>query len=238
LQSVARLLFPPQCVSCGEPVENPFGLCAGCWRQTPFITGLVCDACGIPLPGDDSGRPELCDDCLSIQRPWRRGRAALLYRDNGRRLALALKRGDRLELARPAAGWMTRSAAPFLERDLLVVPVPAHWTRLFARRYNQAAVLARAVSALAGLQYVPAALIRSRRTSPQEDMTREERFANLSGAILPHPGKGKVLAGRKVLLVDDVMTSGATFASATEACHQAGAAEVNVVALARVAKEP
>lgn len=80
MQSLLRLAFPPQCVSCGELVEKEFGLCGECWRDTPFATGLVCDGCGVPLPGQDEGHAEHCDDCLSIARPWHKGRAALLYK--------------------------------------------------------------------------------------------------------------------------------------------------------------
>lgn len=238
MQSPLRLLFPPQCVSCGSPVESDFALCGECWRETPFIEGLVCDTCGAPLPGEEPGRSVQCDDCMILKRPWRRGRAALSYRDNGRRLVMALKHGDRLDLARPAAGWMARAAAPLIARDQLIVPVPAHWTRLFARHYNQAAVLARALAVVTRLDCIPDALVRPCRTVAQEKMSREARFANMAGAIRSHPKKGASLAGRQVLLVDDVMTSGATLAAAAEACHQAGAAGVDVVALARVAKEP
>ena len=105
MQSLLRLAFPPQCISCGDLVEEEFGLCGGCWRETPFVTGLVCDCCGVPFPGDDTSKPVYCDDCLTLARPWRHGRAALIYRDNARRLVLALKHGDRLDLARPMAHW-------------------------------------------------------------------------------------------------------------------------------------
>ena len=96
LQAVLHLLYPPQCLNCDALVTTDFGLCGHCWRETPFISGTVCDRCGTPLPGQDTGKPEYCDDCLTIARPWLRGRAALLYRDNGRNLTLALKHGDRM----------------------------------------------------------------------------------------------------------------------------------------------
>ncbi len=218
-------------------VESDFGLCAACWRDTPFIAGLVCDSCGTPLPGENDGHVERCDDCMTIARPWARGRAALLYKDNARRLVLALKHGDRLDLARPAGQWLARAGTPILQPGMLVVPIPVHWTRLLSRRYNQAAVLAKALAREARLDLAPDALIRPRRTDPHEGMSREARFANMSGAIRPHPKRGPALAGRTVLLIDDVMTSGATFAAAAEACHAAGADEVFVLALARVAKD-
>lgn len=237
MQSALRAVYPPNCVSCSAAVETEFGLCGSCWRQTPFIAGLVCDACGTPLPGEDEGRAEYCDDCLTLARPWARGRAAFLYRDKGRDMVLALKHSDRLDLVRPAAAWLSRAARPIVTPDTLVLPVPVHWTRLLSRRYSQSAELARAFARRDGLEYAPSLLIRRRRTPPLEGVGRDARFSLLSNAIEPHPKKGQQLSGRRILLVDDVMTSGATFAVATEACHAAGAREVCILALARVAKD-
>ena len=237
LQAALHLLYPPQCLSCDALVTTDFGLCSTCWRDTPFITGLVCDLCGVPLPGEDPGHPVHCDECLTIARPWTRGRAALLYKDNGRRIVLALKHGDRLDLARPAAGWMARAAAPLLRPDMVVVPVPLHWLRLLKRRYNQAALLSGALAKAAGLAHCPDLLIRRRNTHSQEGRDRDGRFANMADALRVNPARGRQIKGRPVLLVDDVMTSGATLAAASEACLASGASEVSVVVLARVAKD-
>lgn len=237
MQSALHLIFPPQCLGCGAPVASDFGLCAACWRDTPFIAGLVCDRCGTPLPGSDDGEGAVCDDCMTIARPWAHGRAALLYGDMGRRLVLALKHGDRQELAAPAAAWMVRAAQPILLPDMLVAPIPLHWSRLLKRRYNQSALLSKELARLAGLDHCPDLLRRIRRTASQEGRDREGRFRNIQDAIALHPGRRLRLSGRPVLLVDDVMTSGATLAAATEACLAAGAAQVSVVTLARVAKD-
>ncbi len=238
MQSALRLLYPPQCVNCGDPVESDFGLCGTCWRDTPFIEGAVCDLCGTPLVGEEDERAAHCDDCLKTKRPWSQGRSALMYRDTARRMVLALKHGDRTDLARPAAGWMARVARPILREDSLIVPIPTHWTRLFQRRYNQAAELGKALSGRLGLDYAPDPLIRPRRTRTHDGLSATDRFENMKDAIIPHPKKGKLLWQRNILLVDDVMTSGATFAAATEACQQAGAASVTILSLARVAKDP
>lgn len=237
MQGALQILYPPQCISCSAPVQSDFGLCADCWRETPFISGLACDRCGVPLPGSDSGERALCDDCMTIARPWERGRAALMYRDNGRRLVLALKHGDRMDLARPASAWLLKAAAPILQPGMLAVPVPLHWMRLFRRRFNQAALLSRAIAKAAGLDHCPDALIRKRSTGSQEGKTRDARFANLVDAFAVPGSREKRVEGREILLIDDVMTSGATFAAATEALLAAGARSVSVLCLARVAKD-
>lgn len=237
MQAALHLIYPPQCLTCDALVTTDFGLCGHCWRDTPFVTGLVCDHCGVPLPGEDSGTPEHCDDCLTIARPWSQGRAAMLYKDNARRMVLALKHGDRLDLARPAAGWMLRAAQPMLVPGMLVAPIPLHWLRLIKRRYNQAALLSGALAKMAGLDHCPDLLIRQRYTGSQEGRDRDSRFANLAAALTVHPRRANRVEGRHILLVDDVMTSGATFAVAAEACIAAGATGVSVLALARVAKD-
>ncbi|CAN0587345.1 unnamed protein product, partial [Ectocarpus sp. 12 AP-2014] len=117
LQMLVSLLYPPRCLGCGTLVESDFGLCPACWRDTPFIGGLVCDSCGVPLPGEGDGGRIDCDDCLKRPRPWDMGRAALLYKDTGRKLVLALKHSDRTDIADPAGGWMARAAWPIVVPD-------------------------------------------------------------------------------------------------------------------------
>ncbi|WP_158964890.1 double zinc ribbon domain-containing protein [Chachezhania sediminis] len=239
VQTVLSLVYPPRCLGCGGLVESDFGLCAGCWAETPFVGGTVCDSCGAPVPGEtDGGRIE-CDDCLRRPRPWSDGRAALIYDGRARHLVMALKHGDRADIARPAADWMVRAAGPaLLAGDPLVVPIPLHWRRMMKRRYNQAALLAQAVAKAAALDWCPDLLQRPRHTLSLDHRSATERFATLEDAIRPHPRRGARAQGRIVLIVDDVMTSGATFAAATQAVRAAGAADVRVLALARVTKTP
>jgi len=237
MQSPLAVLYPPQCVTCGEPISGSHGLCGKCWAETPFITGHICDKCGTPLPGEGDGAADLCDDCLRHKRPWSRGRAAFSYAGNARRMVLQIKLYDRLDLVPPAAGWMARAGRDLLHGDVLLVSIPAHWTRVFMRRYNQASELARALARQTGLEAATTALIRPNRTESQLGKRFDGRVANVKGAIRPHPRRGPVLQGRRVVLVDDVVTSGATFSAAAQACIEAGAADVSVLALARAGKD-
>ena len=235
LQTALRVLYPPRCLACGGMVEQENGLCAACFAETPFITGLVCDLCGVPLPGDSDAAVH-CDDCLRLARPWVRGRAPLRYDGVARKLVLALKHGDRHEIVGTAADWMIGALPGRPDPETVLVPVPLHLTRLLRRRYNQSALLAQAMARRLGLAYLPDALLRHRRTSSLDGKSREERFAELADAILPNPKRAADLAGRPVLLVDDVMTSGATLAACALACHSAQPREICVMVLARVAK--
>nr|WP_245626826.1 double zinc ribbon domain-containing protein [Aestuariivita boseongensis] len=231
------MIFPPRCVGCGSLVDTDFQLCGSCWVQTPFITGLVCDGCGLPLHGSSDGQTVQCDDCMEMPRPWKAGRAALLYQDGARRMVLALKHGGRMEVARAAAGWLERAAGDLLRPDTLIAPIPLHWTRLFHRTFNQSAALAQALADKTGSQICPDLLIRPKRTLPLDRKSVAERFEALSDVMSVHPRRAGLIRGRPVLLVDDVMTSGATFTAAAQCCLQAGSGDVFVLALARVAKD-
>ncbi|MEM0949239.1 MAG: ComF family protein [Pseudomonadota bacterium] len=237
MQNPLKILYPDQCVACGGLVDGAGALCTTCWAETPFIDGLVCDSCGVPLLGDAAGARPLCDDCIAEPRAWVQGRAVMAYRDAGRRMVLGLKHADRLDLVRPMASWMAARGGVLNAKNALVVPVPMHWSRLLARRFNQSALLAREVAREWGQTAVPDALIRTRRTRPQERMTKAERHNNQAGAIRVNPARGAQLFDRSVVLVDDVMTSGATLTEATQALNEAGARTVRVLVLARVVKD-
>lgn len=233
-----NVIYPPQCHSCGAEMAGESGLCGACWREVPFIGGAVCECCGMPLPGESGAEGLRCDQCLQVARPWSRGRSALLYAGRAKALVLALKHGDRLDLAEPAAAWMAQAAGPLLAPDMLpdmlIVPIPLHWSRLWRRRFNQSALLSAALARRLALDHLPDLLQRPRATKPLEGHDRAARFAALEGALRLNPRLAGRLRGRRVLLVDDVMTSGATLAAGAETCLAGGAAEVNVLTLARV----
>lgn len=238
LQQALAMIYPDQCVLCSEFVDGQGALCGNCWREMPFQTGLACDLCGASLVGEGDGVADHCDDCIQLARPWKRGRAAIAYRDAGRRVVLGLKHGDRTDLLPIAGGWMARAGADVLDNETLLVPVPLHWSRLLKRRYNQAAELAKVIGRIGGLDCANRALSRLARTPPQDGMGIDERFRNTANMISPSAKYSGVLKGRKVCLIDDVMTSGATLSASAQACYAAGATQISVLVLARVSKTP
>lgn len=237
-QTALRLIYPPRCVGCGDLVQSDFGLCGPCWRDTPFIGGLVCDLCGTPLPGSErDGTDVHCDTCLTVPRPWSRARAVSLYQGRGRKLVLALKHSDRTDVAHPAALWLAQAAGPLFRKSQIVLPVPLHRWRFLKRRYNQADLLARPLAAHLGLEYCADALVRTGDTGSMDGLGFDARFARLCGVMRANPARRARIKGRAVMIIDDVMTSGATLAAASEACLAAGASDVRVLVLARVAKD-
>lgn len=161
----------------------------------------------------------------------------MVYKDVGRRLVLGLKHGDRLDLVPSVSGWMAHAGRDFLNDDSLLIPVPLHWTRLLRRRYNQAADLAKGIAKLACADVLPDGLQRTRRTKALDGHTREDRFAALESAISVNPRRKHLIADRHVVLIDDVMTSGATLAACGDACLLSCAQSVCVLTLARVVKD-
>lgn len=233
-QTVVSLIYPHRCLGCGDLVEQGPGLCGSCWRDCPFITGAICDSCGTPLPGEIGEDLIQCDGCLRHPPIWNRGRAALLYQGGARKLVLGLKHGDRTELADVAGRWMLRAADPLLKDDPLLCPVPLHWFRYLRRRYNQSALLAQAMARQGGLDCLADLLHRPRATPSLDGHTRAERQAVLDGAITLSKHARSRISGRHIVIVDDVMTSGATLTACTHACLIGGARDVSVVVLARV----
>lgn len=236
LAQVLDMIYPPECAGCRALTDAPHGLCPACWGETSFISGPVCDCCGVPVPTAGPGTVVHCEGCAAHPPGWDRGRAAILYEGRGREIVLRLKHGDRLDLAPVLARWMARAGADLVAASDIVAPVPLHWTRLVRRRANQAAELVRRPE-LRPARPVPDLLIRTARTPPLKGKTRDQRHALLQGLIQPNPARSGLIAGRSVLLVDDVMTTGATLSAAAEACRAAGARQVYALVVARVARE-
>ena len=238
LQIVLDIIYPPRCVACGGHVDSDYGLCGTCWRQVHFMRGTGCWTCGLSLPGYlDVSEQVICDSCLSLGPPWRRGVAALAYDETGRSLVLALKHGDRHDIVRPAADWMAQVSRVLAQPNMLVAPVPLHWTRLFRRRYNQAALLSAALAKRLDLSHCADLLIRSSRTKSLEGCSTDQRFAIVGSAMTRNPRYQHRWLDRPILLVDDVMTSGATLTAATKALQKSGNYDVYTSVLARVQKQ-
>jgi ComF family protein len=229
------LLLPPRCAMCDNAVEVQGHVCARCFSQINFITSPLCVRCGVPFASVGQGGAEgLCVACRAHPPLFRQARGALRYDEPGRRLILPLKHADRIELAQILAPMMLRAGAALLQRADALVPVPLHRRRLFRRRYNQAAVLAHAVGRLARHPVLADALVRTRHTAPLDTKSPEERVREVAGSFAVRRSRVGQIAGRTILLIDDVMTSGATANACAAALLQAGAAAVDVLVAARV----
>jgi len=236
-------VYPPVCPLTGEDVAEHGTLAPAAWTGLTLLSGPRCAACGRPVlagPAPRRGEALTCDLCLAMPRPWSRGAAAMRYDGSGRAMILRLKRADRLDLAPPIARWMLRAGPELVTKADLVIPVPLHWRRLLFRRTNQSAELARALCQVADRDeaYAPTLLRRVRATPSQGGRNRAERIANVAGAFSATRLGRAMLPGRRVLLIDDVMTTGATLAASAEACLGAGAAAVNVLVAALVDGAP
>ncbi len=237
MRAAADALFPPACPACQGETAAAASLCAACWAEAEFLSGRGCSACGRDMPG--LAAPEdgfLCDTCQAHPPEWDRGTAVFAYEGAGRRLVLALKHGDRLDMGPMLGAWMARSGRRLLAGADLVAPVPMHWTRRLRRRFNQSEELARGLCQAAGRPGIlaPGLLRRTRRTGSQDGRDRAGRAENIRGAIALAPDAATRIAGRRLLLVDDVLTTGATFNACARACREAGATGVDILALALV----
>lgn len=225
------LVLPPLCLGCGAIVDSTGALCPACFSTMRFVLPPLCVRCGTPLP-EALGPHAVCGACAEAPPPWSRARAAFLYDAASRAMVLRFKHADRIDAAPAFARWMLRAGAELLAEAEVVVPVPLHRWRLFARRYNQAALLGARIAKARGLAFAPDALARVRRTVPQGTFDRRARAKNVRDAFAV--ARPKVIAGKAVVLIDDVLTTGATVGECTRVLLAAGARSVDVLTLARV----
>lgn len=231
-------ILPHRCLSCRITVDKgaAAGLCADCWGKIHFLTSPMCHCCGRPFEtGSATEKKELCLSCLAHPPAFDQARAVFAYTDTSRDLILTLKHGDALHGVPIFGHWLARVGAEFLHEADIIAPVPLHPWRLFIRRYNQSALLALAVKRAIpcpSLRYVSQLLRRNRATPSLGHLKPEIRHRHLHSAItVTQP---LLVKGKRILLIDDVMTSGATFTECSRALRIAGAAEINVLSLARV----
>jgi len=236
LRGVGRVVLdaalPPLCPACRRPVADDGGLCPGCWSQLSFITPPYCERLGIPF-AYDPGPGVLSMQAIADPPAYQRARAAVRYDEIARTLVHALKYGDRLDLAPTLGRWMVQAGAPLLAEADALVPVPLHWRRLWWRRFNQSAALAEVIAAKVNLP-VAHAVARVKATRQRVGLTASERALNVQGAFrVPEAARADV-KGRPFVLVDDVLTSGATIDACSRVLLRAGAAAVDVLIFARV----
>jgi ComF family protein len=224
--------LPPLCPSCREPVTG-HGLCPACWAKLSPIERPFCEQLGIPFVYDP-GPDVLSMQAVADPPAYRRARAAVRYDEVAKNLVHALKYGDRLDLAPVMGRWMARAGTDLLTEADIIVPVPLHWRRLWVRRFNQSAALAGTIAEIAQLPVSHAALKRVRATPQQVGLSKQARAHNVQNAFrVPDAGRAEI-KGRRLLLVDDVLTSGATLDSCARALLRGGANSVDVLVFARV----
>lgn len=231
-RTLADFALPPRCPACGIVVDGDMRLCLTCWGTLDFLTARGCAGCGIPLAGADTHEAMLCGRCLAEPPAHDGVRAAVVYGETARGLVLKLKYGSRPAMAETVAGQLQRHVDR--AEDGVLVPVPLHRWRLWARGYNQSALIARALARQAGLSLIIDALARKRHTPALRGLGAGARAKAVRGAFMVAPSHRAALAGKTVWLVDDVYTSGATANACARVLKRAGAARVIVLCWARV----
>lgn len=234
-QHLLNLVLPGSCAKCQSPVDQAGALCQRCWQDMRFISEPLCPCCGMPFGmGASVGFDDLCGACYQSPPQFDRARAAFLYDDQSRSLILDFKHRDRTDLTPGFVQWLARAGHDLINDADMIVPVPLHWSRLFSRRYNQAAELARALASAANKDYQPRLLHRVKRTASQGHRSRRARWQNVQGAFQVDSVMIGRLDGRRVLLVDDVLTTGATANTCAAVLKKSGAIAVDLLTLARV----
>lgn len=231
---VLDFLYPPRCLKCETRVLASGSLCPSCWYDVDFISGALCDKCGGPFeidPGDGA----LCGACLAHPPSYDRARSIMIYNDASRPLVTGFKYGDRTERAPAFGRWLARAGADILATADLIIPVPLHRRRLISRRFNQSGLLAQSLGHETLIPVAVDALVRVRATQQQVGLSHAKRVRNVQGAFDLRPEAVDLVAGRNVVLIDDVITSGATIEACVKALQKAKVDAVSVLSLARTA---
>jgi ComF family protein len=233
-RGVLALIYPPTCSGCGAATADPGALCPSCWSGLRLIEDPVCQRYGTPFAVDLGVGPLLSPRAIAEPPVFARGRAVALYEGVARSLVHRLKYEDRLDLAAVMARMMAARGRTLIAEAECLVPVPLHRGRLWRRRFNQAALLAQIIAQDAKRPFLPAALVRVRATRTQVGLSRAARAENLSGAFQVPASEAHRIRGRRILLIDDVTTTGATGNAAARTLLRAGAVSVDFLTFALV----
>lgn len=226
------LILPPLCVGCAALIDRHHALCPVCWRDLDLITPPICDRTGVPLPGSAGPGPHLSTDAMLQPPEYARARAAAIHSGLMRRLIVRFKFEDRHEALPFFTRLMSEAGRDLIASAEVIVPVPLHPLRLLQRRYNQSALLARALARETKKPLALSVLRRVRRTTPQVGLDRAARAQNVNAAFAVNGARRAQIAGKRVLLIDDVLTTGATVGACARTLKSAGALAVDVLALA------
>jgi ComF family protein len=226
------LLWPPVCPACDTSVQDAARLCVDCWEAMTFIGPPQCVCCGLPLP-DAFDDETMCGECMRARPPFDQARSACVYDEASRAMILPFKHADRTDLLPAIMNLLQRPVGPLLVQADLVAPVPLHWTRLFSRRYNQAALISNRLGKQGKIPSVPDLVVRKKRTPSQGGKSKRGRQRNVKGAFRVPQRFRPAIRDKRVLLVDDVMTTGATVSEVSRVLLRAGAGNVDVITFAR-----
>lgn len=232
---LADRIVPPVCLSCHTPLLGHDSLCAACWGSIAFIRAPLCDRLGLPMPFGGGGGPIISAAAAADPPVYDRARAAAVYDDVVRRLVHGMKYADRHESRRLLGRWLVAAGRELFPGTHMVVPVPLTRWRLMRRQFNQSAILAQEASAATGIPVATGVLHKIRTTPPQVGLTREQRRINVRGAFAVPPRRRATIEGRNLLLIDDVITTGATVNACARTLKSAGAARIDVLAVGLVA---
>ena len=231
IRRLIDFILPPVCPMCNNPVDEPHMLCADCFKQLNFITKPYCQKCGHPFEFDIKG-DMICASCLKQMPIYNRARSVFVYDEGSKKLILPFKHADRTDLTHIISQFLLKDYRDLISEADAIVPVPLHITRLFLRHYNQSALLANRLAHMTHRCYLPNVLKRVRATPSQGHLSAKQRQKNIQNAF--RVSKPNLIQGQKILLIDDVMTTGATVSECTKILLKSGAERVDILTVCRV----